>query len=169
MVVVAVAEPVEGHRPAFATVASPNKYLAHTKKSEDRVRATRGAYSLTRRSQSWLVAEFVQKSACLSKKTAIDPRPFSRCDFRLRQARFHSEERPMEGEETMIYIRLRNRQESGFRNYFFTHERLASQYSLLFSRRKTSTFWNNSIRQLTRLLPRIERLRFGQNRGERNA
>src|SRR6516162_3406747 len=62
----------------------------------------------------------------------------------------------------MIYIRLRNRQESGFRNYFFTHERLASQYSLLFSRRKTSTFWSNSIRQLTRLLPRIERLRFGQ-------
>jgi hypothetical protein len=48
-----------------------------------------------------LVAEFVQKSACLSKKTAIDPRPFSRCDFRLRQARFHSEERPMEGEETL--------------------------------------------------------------------
>src|SRR5262245_15957135 len=31
------------------------------------------------------------------QKTAIDPRPFSRCDFRLRQARFHSEERPMEG------------------------------------------------------------------------
>jgi len=53
----------------------------------------------------------------------------------------------------MIYIRLRNRQESGFRNYFFTHERLASQYSRLFSRRKTSTFWSNSIRQLTRLLP----------------
>ena len=69
----------------------------------------------------------------------------------------------------MIYIRLRNRQESGFRNYFFTHERLASQYSLLFSRRKTSTFWSNSIRQLTRLLPLIERLRFRQNRGERNA
>ena len=68
----------------------------------------------------------------------------------------------------MIYIRLRNRQESGFRNYFFTHERSA-QYSLLFSRRKTSAFWSNSIRQLTRLLPRIERLRFGQNRGERNA
>jgi hypothetical protein len=65
----------------------------------------------------------------------------------------------------MIYLRLRNRQESDFRNYFFTHERLASQYSLLFSRRKTSTFWSNSIRQLTRLLPRIERLRFGQNRG----
>src|SRR5215472_9760101 len=40
-----------------------------------------------------LVAEFVQK-------TAIDPRPFSRCDFRLRQARFHSEERPMEGNLT---------------------------------------------------------------------
>jgi hypothetical protein len=69
----------------------------------------------------------------------------------------------------MIYLRLRNRQESGFRNYFFTHERLASQYSRLFSRRKTSTFWSNSIRQLTRLLPRIERLRFRQNRGERNA
>jgi hypothetical protein len=48
-----------------------------------------------------LVAEFVQKTACLSKKTAIDPRPFSRCDFRLGQARFHSEERPMEGEETL--------------------------------------------------------------------
>ena len=69
----------------------------------------------------------------------------------------------------MIYIRLRNRQESGLRSYFFTHERLASQYSLLFSRRKTSTFWSNPIRQLTRLLPWIERLRFGQNRGERNA
>src|SRR5262249_21894957 len=69
----------------------------------------------------------------------------------------------------MIYIRLRNRQESGFRNYFFTHERSASQYSLLFSRRKTLTFWSNSIRQLTGLLPWIERLRFGQNRRERNA
>src|SRR5215468_1155374 len=44
-----------------------------------------------------LVAEFVQKSACLSKKQQLTPRPFSRCDFRLRQARFHSEERPMEG------------------------------------------------------------------------
>ena len=69
----------------------------------------------------------------------------------------------------MIYLRLRNRQESDFRNYFFTHERSASQYSLLFSRRKTSIFWSNSIRQLTGLLPRIERLRFGKNRGERNA
>src|SRR5262245_48427518 len=44
-----------------------------------------------------LVAEFVQKSACLSKKKQLTPGPFSRCDFRLRQARFHSEERPMEG------------------------------------------------------------------------
>ena len=67
----------------------------------------------------------------------------------------------------MIYLRLRNRQESDFRNYFFTHERLASHYSLLFSRRKTPTFWSNSIHRLTRLLPRIERLGFGQ--GERNA
>src|SRR5262244_1293474 len=117
-----------------------------------------------------LAAEFVHKSACLSKKQQLTPGPSRGAIFDCDKPDFILKNGPCgRGGNSMIYIRLRNRQESGFRNYFFTHERLASQYSLLFSRRKTSTFWSNSIRQLTRLLPRIERLRFGQNRGERNA
>src|SRR5262245_38731784 len=116
-----------------------------------------------------LVAEFVQKSACLSKKQQLTPGPSRGAIFDCDKPDFILKNGPWKGINSMIYLRLRNRQESDFRSYFFTHERLASQYSLLFSRRKTSTFWSNSIRQLTRLLPRIERLRFGQNRGERNA
>src|SRR5262249_13132296 len=82
-----------------------------------------------------LVAEFVQKSACLSKKTAIDPRPFSRCDFRLRQARFHSEERPMEGEEnSMIYIRLRKPPREWFPELLFHARKIGiTIFSFVFS------------------------------------
>jgi hypothetical protein len=69
----------------------------------------------------------------------------------------------------MIYLRLRKRRESGFPNSLSTHEKSALRFFQACSRPKTSTFWSNSIRQLTRLLPRIERLRFRQNRGERNA
>src|SRR5215468_9150276 len=116
-----------------------------------------------------LAAEFVQKSACLSKKQQLTPGPSRGAIFDCDKPDFILKNGPWKGINSMIYLRLRNRQESDFRSYFSTHERLASQYSLLFSRRKTSTFWSNSIRQLTRLLPRIERLRFGQNRGERDA
>ena len=35
------------------------------------------------------------KKRMLVQENAIDPGPFSLCDFRLRQARFHSEKRPM--------------------------------------------------------------------------
>src|SRR6516162_3095699 len=35
------------------------------------------------------------KKRMFVQKNVIDPRPFSRCDFPLRQARFHSEKRPM--------------------------------------------------------------------------
>jgi hypothetical protein len=43
----------------------------------------------------------------------------------------------------MIYIRLRNRQESGFRNYSPTHVKSASKFFQAASRQKTLTFWNN--------------------------